>query len=55
MIYLPLPSVVSVIQIMSSAVFVLGIKFAGVSVDDLTWEKIKPYSVYILAFVAAIY
>lgn len=55
MIYLPLPSVVSVIQIISSTVFVLGIKLAGVSVDDLQWDKIKPYSLYILAFVAAIY
>lgn len=55
MVYLPLPSVVSVIQILSSTVFVLGIKFAGVSVDDLKWEKVKPYSIYILAFVAAIY
>jgi drug/metabolite transporter (DMT)-like permease len=55
MIYLPLPSVVSVIQILSSTVFVLGIKFAGVTVDDLKWEKVQPYSVYIFAFVAAIY
>ena len=55
MTYLPLPSVVSVIQIVSTAVFVLGIKFCGVKVDDIEWVKVKPYLLYIGAFVAAIF
>lgn len=55
MIYLPLPSVVSVIQILSTTIFVLAIKFCGVSVDDLEWSKVKPYLLYIGAFVAAIF
>jgi hypothetical protein len=35
--YLPVPSVVSFIQILSSAVFILVIKVFGVSVDSLEW------------------
>lgn len=53
--YLPLPSVVSVIQIVFSAIIVLALKAGGVKVDDLEWGKLKAYSVYIVAFVAAIY
>jgi GDP-mannose transporter len=47
--------VVSFIQILSSAVFILIIKMFGVQVDNLEWEKVKSYSLYIVAFVAAIY
>ena len=53
--HLPLPSVVSFIQILSSTVFILVIKFAGVKVDELEWDKIKAYSLYIVAFVSCIY
>ena len=53
--HLPVPSVVSFIQILSSAVFILIIKLFGVQVDNLEWEKVKSYSLYIVAFVAAIY
>jgi hypothetical protein len=53
--YLPVPSVVSFIQIVSSAVAVLVIKLLGVSVDGLEWDKVRAYSMYIVAFVAAIY
>lgn len=53
--YLPVPSVVSFIQILSSAVFILFIKMCGITVDDLEWDKVKAYSMYIVAFVAAIY
>ena len=53
--HLPVPSVVSFMQILSSAVFILFIKLCGVTVDDLEWDKIKAYSMYIVAFVAAIY
>ena len=53
--HLPVPSVVSFIQILSSAVFILIIKLFGVQVDNLEWDKVKSYSLYIVAFVAAIY
>jgi GDP-mannose transporter len=53
--YLPLPSVVSFIQIISSAVAILVYKFLGGNVDGLEWSKLKAYSLYIVAFVAAIY
>jgi GDP-mannose transporter len=53
--YLPLPSVVSFIQIISSAVAILVYKFLGGNVDGLEWSKLKAYSFYIVAFVAAIY
>jgi len=55
MLYIPRPSVVSFIQLVSTTVFVLGIKFAGVKVDDIEWDKVRPYALYILAFVAAIF
>lgn len=53
--HLPLPSVVSFIQILSSAVFILVIKFFGVQVDELEWDKVKAYALYIVAFVTCIY
>lgn len=53
--YLPYPSVVSFIQIVSSAVAVLVMKSLGVTVDGLEWSKMKAYGMYIVAFVSAIY
>ena len=53
--HLPVPSVVSFIQIASSTIFILMIKCCGVQVDNLEWGKVKSYSIYIVAFVAAIY
>lgn len=53
--YLPSPSVVSFIQIVSSAVAILVMKALGVNVDDIEWSKAKPYALYILAFVGSIY
>jgi hypothetical protein len=55
--YLPVPSVVSFIQIITSAVAILIYKFlcGGSSVDGFEWNKMKAYSMYIVAFVAAIY
>ena len=53
--YLPLPSVVSFIQIMSSTIFILIFKSLGGQVDNLEWGKVKAYALYIIAFVAAIY
>lgn len=53
--YLPIPSVVSFIQILFSAVIILLYKMLGGPVDSLEWPKVKAYSMYIVAFVAAIY
>ena len=53
--HLPVPSVVSFIQILSSAVFIVAIKFCGVTVDDLDRDKMRAYALYIVAFVACIY
>jgi drug/metabolite transporter (DMT)-like permease len=55
MAYLPIPAVVSFIQIFSSAVFILLYKVMGGTVDAIEWPKVKAYSLYIVAFVAAIY
>lgn len=54
-VYFPIPSVISFIQIVVSAVAVLVYKMLGGVVDDLEWPKVKAYSLYIVAFVAAIY
>lgn len=53
--YFPFPSVVSFIQIFSTAVTVLLLQRCGVAVDSLEWSKLKSYSLYIAAFVSAIY
>ena len=55
MVYLPLPSVVSFLQIVSSTLIVLSIKMCGVTVDDLDSEKLKQYGLYIVAFVTCIF
>jgi len=55
MFYLPLPAVVSFIQILSSTVAILLFKLCGGTVDNLEWSKVKAYALYIVAFVAAIY
>lgn len=56
--YLPVPSVVSFIQILASAVTVMVLKVTKATtppVDDFDMEKVKVYSMYIVAFVSAIY
>lgn len=53
--YLPIPSVISFIQIVTSAFAVMTYKLMGGTVDSLEWGKMKAYSWYIVAFVAAIY
>jgi len=54
--YLPVPSVVSFIQIASSTLIVFALKyFADVKVDDLEWEKMKPFILYVFLFVSSIY
>lgn len=53
--HLPLPSVISFIQIFSSVIIILALKCFGVAVDALEWSKVKAYAMYIVAFVTAIY
>ena len=53
--HLPRPSVVSFIQITSSAIACIIMKMVGVKVDALEWDKLKAYSMYIVAFVSAIF
>jgi drug/metabolite transporter (DMT)-like permease len=53
--YLPLPSVVSFVQIIFSALVVILLKVCGVKVDSLETEKVKAYGMYIFAFVSSIY
>ena len=55
MAYLPIPSLVSFIQIVFSASAILVYKWCGGFVDPLEWPKVKAYGLYIVAFVAAIY
>lgn len=54
--YFNRPSTVSFIQISFATVAVLLLKYVGgVEVDHFEWAKVKAYSLYIIAFVAAIY
>jgi len=53
--YLPLPGFISCFQIVSSVVIILVLKAGGVKVDGFDWEKVKAYSLYIVAFVGSIY
>ena len=53
--YIPIPSVVSFIQIIASTVALLLMKMMGVKIDDLEWTKMKAYSWYIVSFVGAVY
>lgn len=56
MVHLPLPTVVSFMQIIFSTIQILIMKYIfGVKVDELEWDKIKAYAVYIVAFVLSIY
>lgn len=53
--HLPRPSVVSFIQIVSTAIACIVMKILGVKIDALEWDKLKAYSMYIIAFVSAIF
>ena len=54
--HLPMPSFVSSLQFVVSAVFVYGLKATrSAEVDDFEWRLLKPYSLYVLMFVATIY
>jgi GDP-mannose transporter len=53
--HLPLPSVVSFIQILSSTIIVIALKLAGVKIDAFSWEAFRGYGLYAISFVFAIY
>ena len=55
-VYLPIPSVVSFIQIIFATIAILVMKkLEFFPIDDLEWSKVKAYSLYIVAFVGSIY
>ena len=55
-VHLPLPTVVSFLQIIFSTIQILIMKYIfGVKVDELEYDKIRAYAVYIIAFVFSIY
>lgn len=51
----PLPSVVSFIQMVFTVLLVYLLQGCGVAIDSFEWDKLKPYVIYIIAFVLAIY
>lgn len=54
--YLPFPSLVIVIQLLSSIFLIYGGNFFGVmSIDELKWEFAKPYCIYTIAFSTGVY
>ena len=54
--YIHVPSVLSLIQIVSATVFVFTIKYVfKQEVDGFEYDKVKAYSLYIFAFVSCIY
>ena len=55
MVDLPLPSVVSFIQMVFSVLVIYFLTGCGVKIDRIEWVKLRPYIVYIIAFVLAIY
>ena len=49
-------TVVSILQIIFASVTVLFLKYGNLAVvDDLEWAKLKPYGLYIFAFVSSIF
>jgi drug/metabolite transporter (DMT)-like permease len=54
--YLPFPSLVIVIQLLSSIFLIYGSNFFGVmSIDELKWEFARPYCIYTVAFSTGVY
>lgn len=54
--YLPFPSLVIVIQLLSSVFLIYGGNFFGVmSIDEMKWEFIRPYLIYTVAFSTGVY
>lgn len=54
-LYLPRPSVVSLVQVLVSLLIMKGFSLAGVKIDSLEWRKVKHYLVYVLAFTVSRY
>lgn len=53
---LPAPSFVAVVQFAATSLSVVVIKYAKLApVDDWEWEKVRPYILYCVMFVACIY
>lgn len=55
MLFLPRPSIVSLIQVLASLVIMYLVSFFGVKIDSLEWSKVKLYSVYVFAFTLSRY
>lgn len=55
MLFLPRPSIVSLIQVVSSLFIMYFINMHGIKMDKLEWAKVKLYSVYVLAFTLSRY
>lgn len=54
--YLPFPSLVIVIQLLSSILLIYGGNFLGaIAIDELKWEFAKPYCIYTIAFSTGVY
>lgn len=53
---LPIPALVSVIQLIVCAVFIQLLGVLGLTkVDSITWSKVKPFSLFVLAFATGLY
>jgi hypothetical protein len=55
MMFLPRPSIVSLIQILASLVIMQAFRLSGVEIDRLEWSKVKQYIIYVLAFTVSRY
>ena len=55
MMYLPRPSIISLIQVLASLVIMGGLSWAGTKIDKLEWSKVKRYSIYVFAFTLSRY
>lgn len=54
--FLPFPSLVVSVQLLACIFIIFGAKFAGiVQVDDIKWEYVKPYLLYIFFFSTGVY
>ena len=53
---LPYPSLVVVVQLLATLLFIYGAKYSGkLQVDNLVWEYVLPYLYYIVAFALGVY
>jgi GDP-mannose transporter len=53
---IPMPSLVTCIQLATCSAIIIGLKVSGtVEVDDYSMDKVRPYLLYIMAFVGGVY